>query len=609
MTVEIALVLALVVVALVLFATQRLRLDVTALLLLVTVIAIPQVLSSQWLVDRGVDLKAAFPTVAEGLSGLSSEATVTVLAMFILSAGVQRTGLVHLLGRRLFTFVRSSEIRQLLVIAVLVGPTSGFVNNTAAVAVSMPLVIDMAKRSGTKASRLLIPLSFFGMLGGTLTLVGTSTNILASSLLRDVPEFGRPLGMFEFSRVGAVVLAVGLIYFLTVGRWLLPRRDARQLDSDESVHFTVELSLPAGSELAGSSLAESEFDSRANVETVRVFRGGRTYVAKAPDLVLAPGDILQVRGELRAIMDLVARDDVTVLSEFADGHRIRGDGRFVRVLLRDRRRFAGRAAAAVDFWQRYRARPIGVEIAGHQVRPAGRLAATGLEVGQVMLWEVAASSLARLRRHPDVVVLDEAEDEYDRRKMITAGAIIGGVVLGAALTPLPIVVTALIGVVAMAITGCVGEDDLYTGVQWDVIFLLAGVIPLGIAMTKSGAAQWLADVFVSAVSSWHPLAVLIALYVVTTVLTELVSNNASVVILVPVAVALSVSLELDMLAVVLVVMFAASTSFLSPVGYQTNTMVFGTGVYRFTDFARVGAPLNVLLAVVTSFTVWRWLIA
>ena len=177
-------------------------------------------------------------------------------------------------------------------------------------------------------------------------------------------------------------------------------------------------------------------------------------------------------------------------------------------------------------------------------------------------------------------------------------------VAGAALTPLPIVVTALAGVIAMVVTRCLSREDLYTGVSWEVIFLLAGVIPLGIAMTKSGGAAWLGELFAAQAGTWHPVLVLMALYAVTTLLTEIVSNNASVVILIPVAVSISQQLGIDVLPLCLAVMFAASTSFLSPVGYQTNTMIYGTGLYRFLDFARVGAPLNALLMVVTSLAIW-----
>lgn len=204
--------------------------------------------------------------------------------------------------------------------------------------------------------------------------------------------------------------------------------------------------------------------------------------------------------------------------------------------------------------------------------------------------------MPRLRKHPDLVLLSEFEDEYDTRRMWLCGAIMLAVVAVAALTPLPIVLTALAGVVLMAVTGCVVKEDLSAGVPWDIIFMLAGVIPLGIAMTKSGAAGWLGDLLAGVAAGWPPLVVLLVLYVLTTLLTEVVSNNASVVILIPVAAALSAGLGIPLIALALTVMFAASTSFLSPVGYQTNAMVFGTGVYRFTDFAKVGGPLNVILA-------------
>jgi di/tricarboxylate transporter len=255
----------------------------------------------------------------------------------------------------------------------------------------------------------------------------------------------------------------------------------------------------------------------------------------------------------------------------------------------------------VDFWKRYRARPIGLEVGQVQSR---RLADEALRVGEIVLVEISGTALAGLRKHPDVVVLEVFEDEFETRRMWISGGIVAGVVFGAVLTPLPIVVTALLGVVAMVATGSLAEEDLYSGVSWNVIFLLAGVIPLGIAMTKSGAAAWLGSLLAMYALDWHPLMVLMALYAITTLMTEIVSNNASVVILVPVATSLAELLNMTIFPLVLTVMFAASTSFLTPVGYQTNTMIYGTGLYKFTDFAKVGAPLNVLLMVVTSTAIY-----
>jgi len=605
LTVEIALVFLIIAAALYLFASERLPLDISALLILVTLMAIPIVFHSQWLLDHGIDLAGAFPTVPEGLSGFSSPATVTVLCMFILSAGIQSSGLIHVAGKRLFPLMGRSELRQILVIALLVGPISGFINNTAAVAMAIPMLLEVGRRAGAQASRLLMPASFFGMMGGTLTLIGTSTNILASTILADTASFGRQIGMFEFTQLGLVVLATGLLYFITVGRWLMPARDATALGSDEEERFVVELSAHADSSLIGRTLAESEFTIHTGVEVMKLVRGGQVRIRHAADTPIEADDVIMVRATPRQILDLIKGERVTVLSEFGDLRRVRADGRLVPVLLRNRQVFNGNTSPRVDFWKRYQARLLGFDTTEVQSR---RLADERLHVGEVALLSISATALESLRRHPDVVVLGDYEDDFDRRRMWLAGGIVIAVVLGAALTPLPIVVTALAGAVAMGICGCIQKQNLYSGVSWDVVFLLAGVIPLGVAMNKSGAADWIAGLLAVQALDWHPVAILMALYAVTTLLTEIISNNAAVVILVPVALSVAQIVGLPPFPLVLAVTFAASTSFLSPVGYQTNTMIYGTGVYRFTDFVKVGAPLNVLLMVVTSVAIWLfWL--
>ncbi|TVP83129.1 SLC13 family permease [Thioalkalivibrio sp.] len=602
MTVEIALVFTIIAAALYLFASEKLPLDITAILILITLIAIPLLFHSQWLLDRGVDLQAAFPTVREGLSGLSSTATVTVLAMFILSAGIQRSGLIHVLGQRLFPMVGRSELRMILIIAALVGLISGFINNTAAVAVAIPLMLDMARRLKMQASRLLMPVSFFGMLGGTLTLIGTSTNILASAILADHEDFGRQIGMFEFTHLGLIVLGVGLIYFVTVGRWLMPKKDLIRLGDDED-RFIIELGVPPDSPLVDQTLEEYRFAVKASVRVLKLVRGETVHIKRAEEIRVRPDDIIQAHAELRQVMDLIKSDLVEVLSVSGESSRVRGDGKLVRVLLRESRLFEDKEVRSAKFWKRYQARLIGLEKDALEER---RIADEPLEVGGIALLEVSRTALARLRDTEDLMILEESQDEFNRRRMWIAGGIMAAVVLGATLTPLPIVVTALMGVVAMVATGSIDREGMYASVSWPVIFLLAGVIPLGIAMTKSGAADLLAGLLAVQAGGWHPILVLMALYLVTTLLTELVSNNASVVILVPVAISLGHILQIDIFALVLAVMFAASTSFLSPIGYQTNTMIFGTGLYRFTDFAKVGAPLNLLLMVVTSVSIW-WL--
>ncbi|WP_404362578.1 SLC13 family permease [Marinobacter sp.] len=597
MTVEIALVFLITACALSLFATQKLPIDVTALGILVTVMAVPLVFHSEWLVDRGVNLKAAFPTVSESLSGLSNPATVTVLCMFILSGGIQRSGMIHLAAKKLMPVVGDSEIRELVIIGGLIGLISGFINNTAAVAIAIPLMLDMSRRRDYTASRVLIPLSFFGMMGGTLTVIGTSTNILTSSILADSPEFGRSLSMFEFTHIGVIILSVGLLYFLTIGRILLPKEDARPVANEKEEEFVVELSVAHDSELIGKELDETEFEDKSGASVLKLVRGGRSWIDKAKKTEIKAGDVIIVHATVRQIMDLVTDDQVEVLSDFDGTRHARSESHVVPVLLRSRQVFDGRKPPQVNFWKRYQARLIGLDTRRIRSR---RLADEELRVGEVVLLDISRTALSQLHRSFDVVVLDEFRDYFGRGRMITAGSIVALVVLLAALTPLPIVLTALAGVIAMVVTGCVASSDMYDDVAWDVIFLLAGVIPLGIAMTKSGGAEWVGSLIAVYTLGWHPVLVLMALYVVTTLLTEMVSNNASAVILVPIAISLSEKLPLEPLTLVLTIMFAASTTFLSPIGYQTNTMIYGTGAVKFTDFARVGAPLNVILMIVTS---------
>jgi len=372
---------------------------------------------------------------------------------------------------------------------------------------------------------------------------------------------------------------------------------------DDEDRFVIELGVPPGSPLIDQTIQEYGFAAKASVKVLKLIRGDATHIKRAEQIRLRAEDIIQVHAELRQVMDLIKSDTAEVLSVSGESGKVRGGGQLVRVLLRDPRIFKGKDVRTAKFWDRYQARLIGLE---KEDLDARRIADESLDVGTIALLEISRTALNRLRDVDAVVILEESHDEFDRKRMWLAGGIMVAVVLGATLTPLPIVVTALLGVVVMVATGCVDKDDMYTGVSWPVIFLLAGVIPLGIAMTKSGAADLLAGLLATHTGGWHPILVLMALYLVTTLLTELVSNNASVVILVPVAISLGHLLQIDIFALVLAVMFAASTSFLSPIGYQTNTMIFGTGLYRFTDFAKVGAPLNLLLMVVTSVSIW-WL--
>ena len=600
MTPEIAIVLLVAAGGLALFVTEKLPVDVTALLIMVVLMGLHLAGSIPFVQGLGLDLQSAFPTVDEGLSGLSNPATITVLAMFILSAGVQRTGLIDRLGRRLFSAVGKSETRQLGAVTAIVGPISGVINNTAAVAIMLPVVFDLARRTGTAASKLLIPLSFAAMLGGTLTLIGTSTNLLGAAILKDLG--GPTIGMFTFTVVGLGVFLVGTAYLFTIGRMLIPERRAPK-EEDEQFFF-VEVRIPGESKLIGDTLESSGFETAMGVEARGLIRSARR-IDRVHEAVIEADDVFTLLCEEESVVSLLGDDRVRVVLQ----DRLYTDEQdeelaVARVALTSRLLFHRKHVAEVPFTSRFGASLVGVHESTGVARRLGNLV---LRSGQLALLAGPPRAIERLARRRELILLESMQDAFRREHTWLAVAIVLAVVGLAAFTPVPIVLAAIGGVVAMMITGVLDPDDAYRSVSWDVIFLLAGVIPLGIAMTKSGAADFLAAGLAGPASALPPFWIVFTLYLVTTLLTEIVSNNASVAILVPVAVSVASIAGLEPLPLALAVMFAASTSFMTPVGYQTNTMVYGTGIYRFSDFFRVGAPLNVLMAFTTSaLLVWRF---
>jgi di/tricarboxylate transporter len=595
MTVEIFLVFLVVAGALYLFVTEKLPVDMTAFLILITLMLL------------GLKFPESFPDISEGLSGLASPATITVLAMFVLSAGVQKTGIIHILGRRVFSFAGDSEVRQILVIVLLVAPISGFINNTAAVAIMLPMVIDLAHRSGTPATKLLIPLSFFGMLGGTLTIIGTSTNILAISIVRETGEYPE-VGLFAFTKLGIIVLLIGFAYFVFAGRFLLPNRKTKSTEGDlkggEEL-FLTEVVVEKGGRLVGQTIRDSKFEVRNDVQVLKLIREKKSFIKNLDEKLMEEGDILLLRASEQRIIDLIEKESVKLLPNFDEEARRlpAGKGKIIKIMLRGAGIFHDRSLDKVNFWRKFSAAVVGIQATD---TTSQRLGSMKLQVGQVLLAQASLSSFQRMRYMKEVLLLETIEQEYNREKMWLALGIVFAVIMTSAVFSIPIVVSALAGVLAMVLTKCINTDEMYASINWEIIFLLAGVIPLGVAMQKSGAAEYLADGIVGISNNIHPIFLLGLFYLITTMLTEIISNNAAVALLIPIALSVAIELNVAPFPLVLAVMFAASTSFLTPVGYQTNTMVYGSANYKFFDFIKVGAPLNIILLFVTTFFIWHW---
>ncbi|MFB6164022.1 MAG: SLC13 family permease [Haloarculaceae archaeon] len=608
-----ALVFAIILAALVLFATEPYPIDITAIGVMVTLLLV-QPLSSiavalgllgrpvYVLTEPGAPISQA---VDVGISGFASSATITVLAMFVLSYGVQRTGVIQLVGAKIASVTRESELRQLGATVGFVGPISGFINNTAAVAILLPMVTDLAAEGKTSPSKLLMPLSFASMFGGMLTLIGTSTNILASSVAGRLGVPGAPFTMFEFTKLGALITIVGSLYLLTVGRWLIPERIKPEEDLTEEFEmgeYLTEVVVREDSPAIGDTVQETLANTDFDVDVIQLIRGDEIFLEPLGPKTIRAGDVFAIRTDrdtLIALSDVEGFDllpeavDEGVLEEASERQNL------VEVVIAPGAYLVGETLASSTFRQRFDATVLALRRGGELFRT--RMDRIRLRVGDTLLVQATPESLDRLSQNRDFIVAQEIErPDYRESKIPIALGIVAAVVLAAAFTPVPIVTAALAGSLGMVLTGCLKPPEVYDAVQWDVVFLLAGVIPLGIAMEQTGGADLIAALVVAAASVLPTIAVLGLLYVVTALLTNVISNNASVVLMIPVAIEVSQSLHASAFAFVLGVTFAASTAFMTPVGYQTNLFVYGPGGYRFTDYVRVGTPLQALLAVVTT---------
>nr|WP_254546423.1 SLC13 family permease [Halomarina sp. BND7] len=542
-------------------------------------------------------------SIEEGISGFSNEATITVLAMFILSAGISRTGAVQMLSTWMSSFAGTDERKQLLAVVGVGGLPSAVLNNTPIVAMLIPAVSDLARGGGTSPSKLLIPLSYSAMVGGMLTLIGTSTNIVAS----DVSErlIGNSFSMFEFTPLGAIVFVTGTLYVVFVAQHLLPERvspDEGLLEEYEMEGYLTEVVVDDGSPLVGESvdaiLAETDLD----VEVIQLIRDGERYIEPFTETTIRAGDVFIVRANLATVRALMRAEGLSFASSpdvtEEELEAVARRKTLVELVVPAQSRLVGTSLSEALFRERYDANVLAIR--RERTLLHNRLDELLLRGGDTLLVQATEESLNQLATDPDVIVAHQVADpDYRTGKIPIAVAIIGGVVGLAALGVVDILIAALGGVILMLFSGVLHSDELYDAIEWNVIFLLAGLIPLGIAFEETGAAALIGSLVAQSATVLPPIGVLWLFYVVTALTTALVSNAGSVVLLIPVGVATANQIGADPFAFVLAVTFAASADFMTPIGYQTNLLVYGPGGYRFTDYFRVGAPLQVLLSIAT----------
>ena len=576
-------------VALFLFAWEIFPMDVTALALL------------------SVLLLTGFLTLDEAVSGFSNKAVLTVGLMFILSAALVKTGFVEVLAERLSSFGERGwlAIGLFLVATSLI---SGLINNTAAVAIFIPLAIHLGKRFQISPSKILMPLSFAGIYGGMLTLIGTSTNLLVSSMVEQ--QGHAPLGMFEFFNMGLVFLVVGTLYNVFLVPRILPSR-AGVSSLTGKYHlsaYLTEFEIGEDSPLIGSTCLQRGVNRNYDITVLSIIRADRHIETDLRNQELREGDVLMARGTLEKFVQFREEEKVLMLTDkkMNQNELTSGDSTIVEGLVTQNSSLIGNALKDINFRNKFGSFVLAIRREGRTLRE--KIARIKLQFADTLLIFVPKSSFASLINNPDLAILQEHDISLHKvRFWWLAIAVIPLIMLFAATGIVDILQAALIGTVILFLVGAITPQEAYHSVNWSVIVMIAAFIPVGIAMERSGAAHILGSSIITFSDMFHPelapRAAMSLLFFVAAFITSIMSNNTAAIALVPVGFSIAGQMGVDVKPFIFAVAFGASTSFATPMGYKTNLMVYGPGQYRFSDFVKVGTPLNIAFWLLATFLI------
>lgn len=586
MGIDAIIVLLVILVGVVFFATEYFSVDTVALLILVT------------LVLTGV----ISPT--EAAEGFSNPATLTVLFMFILSGALLKTGALQYIAILISSSFKGRYVLSMTMLMLFVALISAFVNNTPVVAVFIPVVLQIARKSGIPASRMLIPLSFASIFGGMCTLIGTSTNILVSGMAE--AHGLAAFGMFDLLPMGAVLLGIGALYMVLVGFRILPDRDPQLSSEFRESEYITDIEILTTSPDVGRAIMNSQLVAELQLDVIELTRNGSSFNMPPGDLVLRSGDVLKVRCDLEKMRSMKERMKILEKPSVQIGeHNLDGRGSsLVELVIPANSEFEGRSLREIDFRRSFRAMPLAIRHRQEVVHD--HLYDVRMKAGDVILAEIKDHFIERMKRdtrsglNPFIMLSESAVVDFNRKQFSWVMGIMAVMVLLAALNVVPIMVGAISAVTLLVVSRSLTMKEAYASVNWSIIFLLAGALSLGKAMDNSGLDRLMAESLTDNLQYFGPVAVLSGLYLITSLLTELMSNNATAALLAPIAIATAETLGLSPTPFLMAVTFAASASFMTPIGYQTNAMVYAAGNYRFTDFTRVGIGLNLLFWILAT---------
>lgn len=534
---------------------------------------------------------------ADALSGLGNPGLATVGVLYAVVAGLTDTGAVHAFGSRLLgrpTSVPGALTRLMVPVSAM----SAFLNNTPIVAMLVPVVEDWAKRTGIAVSKLMIPLSYAAILGGTCTLIGTSTNVIVYGLAQERTDLD-PIGFFEIGAVGLPAAIIGVLYILAAQKWLLPERRSPLRDVGQTREYALEMLVEESSPMIGKSVEQAGLRHLPGAFLAEIDRDGMLIPAVAPTEKLRANDRLLFVGVVESLVDLLRmRGLYPAPDQLFKLNAPRPERRVVEVVVAENCPLVGRTIREGRFRSRYDAVVIAAARNGERLR--GKIGDIELRAGDTLLLECRPSFVERQRNSKDFLLVSEVQNAHIPRheRAWVATAILAGMVALATAEILSMLEAALVAAALMIATGCTTTSSVRSSIDWSVLIVIGASIGIGQALQSTGAAAAIADTWINALGQ-EPWLALIGVYVLTNLFTEVLTNNAAAVLVFPIAAATAQSLGVNFEPFVFAIMMAASAGFATPIGYQTNLMVYGPGGYRFSDYVKFGVPLNVLVGAVT----------